>query len=182
MVHEVSPPVKCNFRISFSQNSIILALLIKHLHIMKNVLRAALLSTFLLACAVSFGQLRKIPAEVTDAFTEKFPNATGVEWRDKLSGFTANFSVDSISYLASFNNKGEWESTEQEITEEELPSTVTDGFQKSKYADWNVSETTRIELPDDEIQYKVSVEKGDIKKRNLYFSETGRLLKDKLTL
>jgi hypothetical protein len=41
---------------------------------------------------------------------------------------------------------------------------------------------TKIELPGDEFHYKIEVSKGDIKKRNLYFSSEGRLLKDKLTL
>lgn len=130
----------------------------------------------------SFAQLRKIPAEVTDNFTEKFPGATQVEWRDKLSGFTASFSVDSVAYVAAFNNKGEWESTEQSIEEEALPEVVNDGFDKSKYADWTVETVSQIEYPNDEIQFKIVVAKGDIKKRNLYFNSEGRLVKDKLTL
>ena len=127
-------------------------------------------------------QIRKIPAEVTSAFTEKFPQATQVEWRDKLSGFTASFSLDSISYIASFNNKGEWESTEEFIDQESLPEVVQDGYEKSRYADWNVGNVSKIEFPENEIQYKIEVAKGDIKKRNLYFNSNGRLLKDKITL
>jgi hypothetical protein len=130
----------------------------------------------------SFAQIRKIPAEVTNAFTEKYPNAKSVEWRDKLSGFTATFSQDSTNYMASFNNKGEWEYTEESIDEEELPEVVKDGFDKSRYHDWNVNLVSRIEMPNDEVQYKLEVGKGDIKKRNLYFNSEGRMLKDKLTL
>lgn len=130
----------------------------------------------------TFAQIRKIPAEVTNAFTEKYPNATSVEWRDKLSGFTASYRLDSGMYIASFSNKGEWESTEEGIDAEELPDAVSQGFDKSKYTDWDMGQVTRIELPEDEVQYKIEVKKGDIKKRNLYFSSEGRLLKDKLTL
>lgn len=130
----------------------------------------------------AFAQIRKIPAEVTNAFTEKYPNATSVEWRDKLSGFTASYRLDSGIYIASFSNKGEWESTEEGIDAEELPDAVNQGFDKSKYTDWDMGQVTRIELPEDEVQYKIEVKKGDIKKRNLYFSSEGRLLKDKLTL
>jgi len=130
----------------------------------------------------SFAQIRKIPAEVTSAFTGKYPGATDVEWRDKLSGFTASFSLDSVDYIASFNNKGEWENTEQAINEDELPEVVQDGFGKSKYADWNVEAASRIEFPDSTLQYKIVVSKGDIKKRNLHFNSEGRLIKDRLTL
>jgi hypothetical protein len=127
-------------------------------------------------------QIRKIPAEVTNAFTSKYPEATSVEWRDKLTGFTASFSLDSTNYMASFNNKGEWEYTEESIDQEELPDVVKDGFDKSRYHDWNIGLVNKIELPENEVQYKIEVAKGDIKKRNLYFNSDGRMLKDKLTL
>lgn len=130
----------------------------------------------------SQAQIRKIPAEVTDSFSEKYPDATGVEWKDRLTGFSASFTLDNINYLASFSNKGEWENTEHEIEQENLPAAVKDGLEKSKYADWEVIKTDLIELPNDEIQYRITVGKGDIKKRNLTFNSKGRLLKDKLTL
>ena len=149
---------------------------------MKNALFIAVLFASLFLSTTSFAQLRKIPAEVTSSFEEKFPNADNVEWRDKLSGFTASFQLDSSSFIASFNNNGEWESTEEAIEQEQLPDVVQDGFEKSKYTDWDITHVSRIELPGDEIQYKLNVAKGDIKKRNLYFNSEGRLLKDKLTL
>lgn len=130
----------------------------------------------------AFAQIRKIPAEVTNAFQEKYPNAASVEWRDKLSSFTATFQLDSTTYIAQFNSKGEWESTEESIDESELPEAVTNGFDKSKYTEWNIGQVTRIEMPNDEVQYRIEVAKGDIKKRNLYYNSEGRMLKDKLTL
>lgn len=135
-----------------------------------------------LITTISFAQIRKIPAEVTNAFQEKYPEAKSVEWRDKLSSFTASFQLDSTTYVAQFSNKGEWENTEEAIDESELPEEVNAGFDKSKYADWNITRVTKIELPGDEFQYRIEVAKGDIKKRNLYFNSEGRLLKDKLTL
>lgn len=147
---------------------------------MKKLSYLLLFSLFI--STVSYAQLRKIPAEVTEAFSGKYPDAKSVEWRDKLSGFTASFSLDSNTYLASFDNKGNWESTEHVISQEELPDAVQDGFEKSKYADWNVSLIYYIELPNDEVHYRIEAGKGDIKKRNLYYNSEGRLLKDKLTL
>jgi hypothetical protein len=129
-----------------------------------------------------FGQIRKIPAEVTNAFQEKYPDAKSVEWRDKLSSFTASFQLDGTDYVAQFSNKGKWENTEEGIDESDLPEAVKTGFEKSKYAEWEMGQTTKIELPGDEFRYRIEVAKGDIKKRNLYFNSEGRLLKDKLTL
>lgn len=150
---------------------------------MKKIIYVSGLIMFLAVLSTSVSaQIRKIPAEVTDAFTAKYPNATAVEWRDKLSSFTASFQLDSRIYIATFGNKGDWESTEEGIDKEDLPEAVNGGFSKSKYTDWDWGQVTRIELPGDEVQYKIEVKKGDIKKRNLYFSSEGRLLKDKLTL
>ena len=130
----------------------------------------------------SHAQIRKIPAEVTDAFTEKYPGAGSVEWKDRLTGFSASFNLDNVDYIASFSNKGEWENTEHQIEQDELPAAVQDGFEKSRFADWELVRIDLIELPDDAVQYRITVGKGDIKKRNLYFNSKGRLVKDKLTL
>ena len=127
-------------------------------------------------------QLRKIPAEVTNRFTEKYPMATNISWMDKLSGFSAAFTLDEKEYLATFTNKGIWESTEEAIAEEDLPEAVEGGFERSKYAEWTIGKTTRIEMPDNIIQYRIEAIKSDIQKRNLYFSSKGRLLRDKMTL
>ena len=159
-----------------------LPLVNKYLYMKKILYIIGIFAMIIIFSNNSFAQIRKIPAEVTNAFTEKYPAATSVEWRDKLSGFTASFSLDSANYLASFDNKGEWEYTEEAIDQEELPEVVKDGFDKSRYHDWNVGQVNKIEFPDGEFQYKIEVAKGDIKKRNLYFNSNGRLLKDKLTL
>jgi len=59
-----------------------------------------------LTTATVNAQIRKIPATVTDSFKEKYPGATGVEWRDKLSVFTAVFKNDGLNYEARYNSKG----------------------------------------------------------------------------
>jgi len=150
---------------------------------MKKIFGLTTLLAFLLVFADhASAQLRKIPAAVTDAFSAKYPDAKEVEWKDKLTNFTAGFNSDNKALLASFNSKGEWQSTEQEVEESELPSAIRDGFGKSKYADWNIAKVVKIELPKDEVQYRLEIASGDIKKRNLYFNTEGRLLKDKLTI
>lgn len=128
-------------------------------------------------------QMRKIPAEVTEAFRGKYPTALNVEWRDRLTGFTAVFDQDNIHYEAKFTNKGFWQSTENKITEAELPAAVKDGFQKSKYAEeWSIEKAYKIALREDKTQYRVEIKKSDIQKKNLLFDPNGRLLSDKITL
>lgn len=149
---------------------------------MKKIFGLATLLAFLLVTGSLTAQLRKIPAAVTDAFSTKYPGAKEVEWKDKLTNFTAGFSLDSKEMLASFSNKGEWQSTEQDVEQSDLPAAIKDGFSKSKYTDWNIAKVVKIELPNNEVQYRLEIASGDIKKRNLYFNTDGRLLKDKLTI
>src|SRR4051812_16148503 len=99
---------------------------------MKRIIGFVLVAILVTAGLQGFSQLRKIPAEVTDAFSSKYPNAKEVEWKDKLTAFTAGFSTDSKNYLASFSNKGEWQSTEQEVEESELPNDIKDSYSKTK--------------------------------------------------
>jgi len=149
---------------------------------MKKILTAIVIASALFFTVSDAGaQIRKIPAEVTDNFKAKFPDASSVEWKDKLTGFTASFKDGDTSYSASFDNSGNWQNTEHDIEQSALPDAVQDGFEKSRFADWDVKNIVFIDTPDG-INYRIEVGKGDIKKRNLYFNEKGRLLKDKLTL
>ena len=134
------------------------------------------------SASISFAQVRKIPAEVTEAFKAKYPAATNVEWRDKLSNFSAIFDSDNEQYEAKFNSKGEWQLTENEIDESDLPEEVKEGYDKSKYAEWEIGKVHKIELADGSLQYRVESVKSDVRKKNLYFNSEGRLIKDRITI
>ena len=127
-------------------------------------------------------QVRKLPAVVTEAFKKKYPDATNVEWHDKLTLFLASFDMNNERYDARFNNKGVWQNTESELETSELPAPIKDGYNKSKYAEWKINTITRIDLPGEKIQYRVQAGKSDLQKKNLLFSNTGQLLKDNITL
>jgi len=151
---------------------------------MKKLMHYCLAVCFVFAiCNTAAAQVRKLPAAVTEAFSTKYPMAHNVEWRDRLSGFTASFDLDNVHYEAKFNNKGIWQSTENKIEEADLPQVVKDGFQKSKYAaEWTIDEIYKIQIPGEKIQYRVQIKKNDIQKKNLLFSSEGRLISDKITL
>ena len=76
-------------------------------------------------------QIRKIPADVTDAFATRYPHATKVEWRDKLHYFEASFQLNGSSITASFSSNGEWQSSERVLGFNQLPDEVRDGFLNS---------------------------------------------------
>jgi hypothetical protein len=131
----------------------------------------------------ALAQIRKIPAEVTEAFKEKYPGASQVEWKDKLTNFVAVFQEDGIQYEARFNKKGEWKDTESAIDTDELPEAVNEGYNKSKYADeWKIEAAYKIVLPNEKVNYRVLARKSDLQKKNILFNSEGRLLKDNMTL
>lgn len=150
---------------------------------MKRIIPALLLVLSFALTNSLLAQVRSVPATVTEAFKGKYPSASNVEWKDKLSGFVAEFDHNGGHYSARFTNKAVWQYTEQVIAESALPAAVKDGLAKSKWADWGKTETvTRIELPGVKEQYRLHVVKSDLQKKNLLFNSEGRLLKDNVTL
>ena len=137
---------------------------------------------FTLAMLPAAAQLRKVPAEVTEAFKAKYADTKNVEWKDKLSGFEADYEMNGAQYRSRFSNKGEWQFTEKDLDDNSLPAPVKDGFGKSKYADWETKTTTWIENSDNTVQYRLFVRKSSVEKRYLLFDKDGRLLKDSITL
>ena len=131
---------------------------------------------------IAFAQFRKIPAEVTDAFKIRYPHAEKVEWKDKVSSFEAGFILNDFEMSANFSCKGEWERSEKKIKFADLPQEVADGFEKSKYTDWEKSSTIEIDESGEPLIYRVLIKKSGVQKKYLYFDTNGRLKKEALTL
>ncbi len=129
-------------------------------------------------------QVRRIPAEVTTAFSKQYPQAIQVEYKDQLKGVTVYFLQDSIKMIARYSNDGTWKETEKATGYEEIPSEIHEGFKKSKYADgeWKVTEAAIIFMPGNTERYRVKIEKNELQKKNLFFEKNGRLVKESLTL
>ena len=139
-----------------------------------------IISSFLLSflLVTSNAQFRDIPSEVTDSFDEKFPKASHVSWKDKITVFQADFEQKNQKVKATFNAKGEWQKTERQLLVSKLPGAVNDGFKKSKYAAYTVRQAIEIDDHEKGLLYKVVVKRGDVTKRNLYFTAQGQLIKD----
>lgn len=127
-------------------------------------------------------QLRKIPSAVKEAFNRQYPQARNVQYEDKLIFVQVYFQQSDSASTAKYNAKGIWEWTETAMPFNSLPQAVQDGFNKSKYADWQVDHIYKVDYPGNVIRYKIQVEKSAIQKRNLFYSEKGRMISDNLTL
>lgn len=127
-------------------------------------------------------QLRKIPADVTDAFIIRYPHAAHVAWKDKLHYFEANFKLNGFTIIANFTSKGEWQGSERELSFNQLPGEVRDGFLKSKYAERQQNTIYEVQELGKPLQYRISVQKSSLQKKNLYFDVNGKLLKESIVL
>ncbi|MCC6584009.1 MAG: PepSY-like domain-containing protein [Chitinophagales bacterium] len=145
----------------------------------KNIMIAMIAALF--SVNAVYAQLRKIPAEVTNNFTEKFPDATNVEWQDQLVDFKVVFDENDKNYRVKFSNNGEWKMTERIIKKDFLPTSVIKGFSRGEYAKWEIKEVTIVETPETNNQYKITVAKNSLNKKDLLFNTDGQLVKDNFT-
>jgi hypothetical protein len=143
--------------------------------------RIVFLFGFILISVVSFSQVREIPAAVKETFTSQYPTAENAEYEDNLVSVQVHFQLNGEKMVASYNNKGRWKDTEKDWSYDQLPEVVKEGFQKSKYAEWKVTDVRIIYRPGGTDRYRIKAEKNDIQKKNIFFNKSGRLVDDSLT-
>lgn len=120
----------------------------------------------------------KVPAQLQNAFSEKYPNVANVRWESKAGYYVADFHND---YEASawFTPNGEWQMTETDIPFDALPQAVITEFGKSEYKNdsgWLVDDVDKLERKGLETVYVIEVERQN-EERDLYYSEEGVLIK-----
>ena len=151
---------------------------------MKKSLYLLFVFAFLMTAGRVSAQFRSIPGVVTDSFKVRYPNATNVNWLDKVSNFQASFTLDKDKFVAKYSSKGEWQGSLKRVTKDDIPAAVKDGLSKSKYAgsEWAIKAVVIYYQPGNITQYGIQVSKSDLQKKNLLFSSDGQLLKDNSTL
>lgn len=117
-----------------------------------------------------------LPVALQQAFAEKYPNATRIEWEMKGSYYEAEFTQDNVPASAWFTPDGGWEMTEMDIRYEALPAIVQTAFKSSKYAQWRVDDVDQLERKGMEMVYVLDVESGN-QEVDLYYSKDGILIK-----
>lgn len=147
-----------------------------------NKMIVALVAVSAFFATSSFAQIRQIPKAVEETFTQQYNGATNVDYRDQLVRVDVYFELDGEKMIASYTNKGVWKGSEKEWAFDKLPDEVKDGFEKSKYADREVEETTVLYLPGGTQQYRIKAKKSGVEKKYLFFNTKGRLLRTAVTL
>lgn len=145
----------------------------------KYLMKKIIIILFLaMAGVTASAQFRDIPAAVTEAFKQKFPDASNVSWKDGVTSFEASFKMNNHDYTANFSKDGKWKRTEKSISYEVLPQAVQDGYSKSKYSGWKRGSVAEVDDYEEEFHYRIFVEKNVVQKKFLYFDRQGKLVKD----
>lgn len=142
----------------------------------------SILFVLFLFTSVSFAQIREVPESVKETFATQYPDADSVEYTDNLVNVQVRFTMNGEKMKASYTNKGRWRETEKDWSFEQLSEEVKDGFSKSKYAEWEVSETKIIYRPGGVERFRVKVGKNDLQKKYLFFNKSGRLMEESITI
>jgi len=126
-------------------------------------------------------QLRKIPADVTESFKARYPHAERVAWKDELRSFEAQFVLNNYEMYANFNSDGDWLSSDRKMKYDELPQAVKDGFEKSKYANWQMGSVYEVTKNMEALQYRILVKKSGVQKKYVFFDADGKLNRESFT-
>jgi hypothetical protein len=112
------------------------------------------------------------PLLVTQAFNQKFPNVTNVEWeKENAHEYEVEFKWNGESYSANFTDDAKWLETESVISFSQLPDKIQQGFSKD-YPNVKLKEVSRIEKPENKTGYEIEFRKG-LKKHELSYSADG---------
>lgn len=148
---------------------------------MKQKLVLMVASIFLCASAI-FAQSDDVPKAVKQTFTQQYPQAGNVEYKDNVLDVWVNFTLNGEKMRANYKKNGQWENTEKEWSYDKLPEAVKDGFKKSKYADREIEETKIIYRAGGTERYRLKVKKNALEKKYIYFNDKGQLVDDDITI
>ncbi|HTN35887.1 MAG TPA: hypothetical protein VL053_02370 [Arachidicoccus sp.] len=132
-------------------------------------------------------QIRKVPAVVTATIQAHYPKASSINYEDFLTRYRVHLRTDESkggdSLIVAISNSGQIKSVTTILELTDIPKPVKEGLDKSKYRSWTVLSVERIAAPATDLQYILGVDGGTVfTKKNLYFSTSGQLLKDRNTL
>lgn len=142
----------------------------------------ALSLTLFLLSNTGFSQGTSVPQEVRDNFNLQYPTAKNAQWGYDIVNVNVKFELDGEWMTAEYSRSGTWKRTLKDWSYDKLIDDVKDGFQKSKYADREVTEVKKVYLPGNVEQYRLKVEKNEFPNKLLYFNKSGRLIRNVISV
>jgi hypothetical protein len=94
--------------------------------------------------------------------------------------YQVSFLLNGASIAANFSSSGDWQNSERLLNYDQLPDEVRSGFKKSKYSDWQKSSASEVQELGRPLQYRITIQKSGLQKKNLYFDANGKLIREAL--
>lgn len=116
----------------------------------------------------------KVPLEVMETFTQKYPNAANMVWEmESEIAWEVAFENNGQGYSANFSADGIWKETEEAIEERSLPERLR-SYLRTTHPHAMVKEIERVETPDG-LFYELEIEQKG-RGQELWFTSEGELL------
>lgn len=127
----------------------------------------------------------RIKIEVLNAFQQKFPNATDVEWEKEGRYYVAEFKSllntgtnrQICDMEAWFDSKANWKMTVSDVVYQILPAAIKEAFTSGNFGTWKVDDAHIVERDGKENLYLLEVEQGR-NERDLIYNHKGELVKE----
>lgn len=116
---------------------------------------------------------KDVPAVVVNAFQQKFPQQSIVEWEYKKGLYEAEFEIKNLDHSVYIDSTGKIVRYKKEINANELPAAVNAAIQKD-FSGYKIEDIKKIEAPTG-VTYKVELEKGE-DERKVTFSPDGKIV------
>jgi len=116
-----------------------------------------------------------VPESVAQALKQRYPSATGIEWKQKKSYYVADCWLDGKESNIWFDASANWQMTESELYWNDVPAAVQTAFANGEYANWMQDDYYFLFYPLQPMQYVIEVEQGKLKYQ-LFYSEDGGLM------
>ncbi len=145
---------------------------------MKKLLTFVLpLLTAMSSCAQEVPQ-SLVPSVVVNAFQQKFPKASDIEWEKKGLVYEVEFDLQFKDHKVLIDSTGKIVKHKEEISTSDLPVPVKATLQK-EFAKYKMDDAKRIET-DGLVIYKVEVENG-ADERKIYLDGEGKIIEAKVS-
>ncbi len=119
-------------------------------------------------------QKKALPEDVSKALSEKYPTAEDVKFKVKKDIYRVRFKTAKMPVVAVYTNKGEWISSETDLTKKDMPEEVNSAILK-KYPKGTYSKGKLLETPENAF-YQISVDTQNAV-YNLEINKNGKILK-----
>jgi hypothetical protein len=118
---------------------------------------------------------QNVPAVVVNAFQQKFPQQSMVEWELKKGLYEAEFEIKNLDHSVYLDSTGKIVRYKQEINAADLPEAVKTSIEKN-FNGYKIDDVKKIE-EGSAVSYKVELEKGQ-DERKVTFGTDGKIIKN----